>query len=193
MCAAVVCSREAAAQPDPGGFQAGVQLAATRSGEFDAADAGVGGRLSWSPTSLLGVEAEINLYPGDFSDAPAFSRRRVEGLFGTTVGPRLRRVRPFAKARPGFLTFGDSPAPLACILIFPPPLRCTLASGHTLLAFDVGGGVEWLASDRAFVRLDGGDRMVRYPAPAIDSRGAVRRDAFFGHDVRITLGSGLRF
>jgi hypothetical protein len=115
----------------------------------------------------------------------AFSAGRVEGLFGATVGPRLGRVRPFAKLRPGFLTFREAPQPIACVLIFPPPLRCVLAGGQTLFALDVGGGVEWLSSDRTFVRADAGDRVVRYPRP---TGGPAT-----GHDFRFSFSGGLRF
>jgi hypothetical protein len=168
-------------------------LAGSVSSEFDTTDVGFGGRGSWHPVPLVGVEGEVALYPGDLGGRVAFSGSRVEGLFGATVGPRLGRIRPFGKLRPGFVRFGEAPEPIACILIFPPPLRCTLAGGRTLFALDVGGGVEWLSSGRTFVRVDAGDRMVRYPVPTIDSSGAVRRESFAGHDVRFAIGGGLRF
>ena len=168
-------------------------LAGSVSSEFDTTDLGVGGRVSWHPVALVGVEGEVVLYPGDLGGRVAFSGSRVEGLFGATVGPRLGRIRPFAKLRPGFLRFGEAPEPIACILIFPPPLTCALAGGHTAFALDAGGGVEWLSAGRAFVRVDAGDRMVRYPVPIIDTRGRVRRESFTGHDFRFTLGGGLRF
>jgi hypothetical protein len=189
----LVCARPVAAQSDGSTFQAGVQLAGAVSSEFDSTDLGAGGRVSWHPTSLLGVEAEVNLYPGDLADDPAFSGSRVEGLFGATVGPRVGRLRPFAKVRPGFLAFGEAPGPIACIAIFPPPLRCTLASGRTVFALDVGGGIEWLSSGRTFVRVDAGDRILRYPAPAIDGGGAVRDETFSSHDFRVSIGGGVRF
>jgi hypothetical protein len=168
-------------------------LAGSVSSEFDSTDLGVGGRAAWHPVPLVGVEGEVAFYPGDLGERVAFSGSRVEGLFGATVGPRLGRVRPFAKLRPGFLRFGEAPQPIACVLIFPPPLRCTLAGGRTLFALDAGGGVEWIASERTFVRVDAGDRIVRYPVPTIDSSGAVQSESFHGHDFRFTLGAGVRF
>jgi Outer membrane protein beta-barrel domain len=182
-----------AAQSAEPRFQAGVQLPTSVSGEFDGTDVGIGGRLSWHPVPLLGVEGELAFYPGDFPDDPAFSASRVEGLFGATVGPRLGRLRPFAKLRPGFIAFDEAPAPFACILIFPPPLRCTMASGHTVFAFDLGGGLEWFPSGGTFVRVEAGDRAVRYPSPVIDGDGSIRDDDFFGHDFRFAIGGGFRF
>jgi hypothetical protein len=185
--------RPVAAQSAEPRVAAGVQLATAASSEFDGTDLGVGGRLSWHPIALLGVEGEFSWYPGELADEQALSGGRVEGLFGATVGPRLGRVRPFVKVRPGFLTFREASEPIACILIFPPPLNCTLAAGRTVFALDVGGGVEWFPSTQTVIRVDAGDRAVRYPSPVIDSSGAVRDDAFFSHDFRFAVGGGLRF
>jgi hypothetical protein len=171
-------------------FEAGGQIVAARSGEFDASDTGIGGRFSWQPIELVGLEAETNAYPREFPDRRAFSRSRIEGLFGLTVGPRVGIVRPFAKLRPGFVRFrGDQ---IACILIFPPPLSCTLGAGRTVFALDVGGGVELSAWSRTFIRIDVGDRVMRYPGPSFLS-GRVVQDNFFSHDLRIAVGAGATF
>jgi hypothetical protein len=174
-------------------FQAGLQFVGVNSGEFEGSDFGVSGLFSWHPMTLVGLEGEVGLYPKDFGSPRAFSANRSEGLFGLTVGPRLGRLRPFAKLRPGFLRFAEAPAPFPCILIFPPPLRCTLAGGKTVAAFDLGGGVEWLATNRTFVRFDAGDRVLRYPSPSIDRTGAVHDSALVSHDLRLSVGAGLRF
>ena len=189
----VLAPRPAVGQSEEHRFQAGVQVSGAASSEFDSSDVGLGGRVSWHPTPLVGTEAEVGFYPADFADDPAFSSSRVEGLFGATVGPRLGRIRPFVKLRPGFVTFHEAPEPFACILIFPPPLPCTLAAGRTVFALDFGGGVELYPTDRTFVRVDGGDRALRYPGPSIDRDGTARDDAFFSHDVRFAIGGGLRF
>ena len=174
-------------------FELGVQVSSVISSQFDATDVGLGGRFAWHPVEPLGIESEINLYPGDFPDQRAFSRDRVEGLFGVTVGPRFGRLRPFARLRSGFLNIREAPEPFACILIFPPPLSCTLASGRTLVAFDIGGGVELFATPRSFVRVDAGDRVLKYPGPVFASNLTRRDDAFFSHDFRFAAGAGLRF
>jgi hypothetical protein len=111
-------------------------------------------------------------------------------------------VRPFGKVRPGFVGFDGASEPFACVLIFPPPLACTLAGGETLFALDLGGGLELFTSPRTFIRVDAGDRMVRYPAPVIrgnfprrndDREPSIENDPFFGHDFRFTIGGGMRF
>jgi hypothetical protein len=118
----------------------------------------------------------------------------VEGLFGVTAGVAFGRIRPFARLRPGFVDVHESPAPFPCILIYPPPLACALSSGRTLFALDAGGGVEVALTPRTFVRVDLGDRLVRYPGPVFETDPRrIRERSFFGHDFRVATGAGLRF
>lgn len=183
----------ASAQSSPARFEVGAQVASIRSSEFDATDTGVGGRAAWLASSLFSVEGEVNFFPSDFPGTNGFSGRRLEALFGVTVGPTFSRVRPFAKFRPGLVQVGESSEPMACILIFPPPLSCTLASGRTLAAFDIGGGLQIEAPARTFFRVDAGDRMIRYPGQVFDTDFTVRDRSFYSHDFRLSVGGGLRF
>ena len=171
-------------------FDAAAHIAVVRSSEFDDTDTGVGGRFSWHPNALLGADAEMTVYPASFPNANGFSRSRIEGLFGATVGPRLAGVRPFARVRPGFVTFRGQA--VVCILIFPPPLSCELAAGRTVLALDVGGGAELFPTSRAVVRVDVGDRILKYPGPSFRG-GRATQDSFYSHDFRLAAGVGVRF
>jgi hypothetical protein len=171
-------------------FDVGAHVAVARSSEFDDTDTGVGGRFSWHPVALVGADAEMTFYPASFPDANGFSRSRIEGLFGVTVGPRLAGMRPFARLRPGFLTFrGQS---VVCILIFPPPLSCELARGRTLLAMDLGGGAELFPTSRAVIRVDVGDRILKYPGPSFRND-RMSQESFYSHDFRLSAGAGVRF
>ena len=174
-----------------GQAEVAAQFVAVRSSEFDATDKGIGVRFTWLPSRLVGADAEVNFFPNDFGGRASFSSSRSEGLFGVTVGPRIGPLRPFAKLRPGFLNFRGQPT--VCILIFPPPLTCTLASGRTLAAVDLGGGIDIATTARTFVRVDLGDRLVRYPGPAFDSDRMIREDSFFAHEFRFAAGAGVRF
>ena len=167
------------------------QFVAARMGEFDATDKGVGVRFTWMPSALLGADAEVTFFPNELGGRVPFSRRRTEGLFGMTVGPRIGPVRPFAKLRPGFLNVGGQPT--VCILIFPPPLSCQLAAGRTLFALDAGGGVELFAGTRTVIRIDAGDRLLKYPGPSFRTGGVVSEDDFYSHDFRFSAGAGIRF
>jgi hypothetical protein len=183
----------AAAQSAATRFEIGAHVASTSSSQFDETDAGLGARISWHPAGWIGADAELSGYPGNFPGQRPFSRGRVEGLFGATVGRTIGNVRPFGKLRPGFLTFRESSEPFACILIFPPPLACTLASGQTLFALDIGGGVEVYATPKTFVRVDVGDLLLRYPGPVFDAADRAVQDSFFSHNFRFAAGAGWRF
>jgi hypothetical protein len=183
----------AGAQSSPDRFELGAQVASAISSQFDEADVGLGARVSWHPAGWVGLEAEINGYPANFPRQSPFSRGRVEGLFGATVGGGFGRVRPFGRLRPGFLIFRESPEPLACILIFPPPLACALAPGRTLFALDIGAGVEVHATPKTFVRVDAGDLLMKFPGPALDNSRTPQQRAFFSHNFRFAAGAGLRF
>lgn len=189
----VVPVSPAAAQLSGGRIQVAAQLATAVSSEFETTDVGIGGRFSWLPMPLVGIEGEMDFYPRDFPPGSAFSRARVEGLFGATVGPRLGPVRVFGRVRPGFVRFEEASGPIGCILIFPPPLSCILASGHTVFALDLGGGVELSPTPRTVLRADIGDRLLKYPGPAFGSGRVVRQESFYSHDFRLAVGAGLRF
>jgi hypothetical protein len=185
----LLCANAAAAQS----FEGGLHLAASQWSEFDGTDLGIGGRITWTPTSLIGVDADLTWYPSDFPDQIAFSGSRVEGLFGVTVGPRLNRVRPFAKAAAGFLRSSEAPEPFPCIAIFPPPLNCLMAAGHTMPVFEIGGGVQITTTQATFLRVDVADRIVEYPGPTFGPNFELRDDAYFGHALRVTVGFAYRF
>ena len=146
----------AAAQPSQR-VEAGFQVVAASMPAFEGSDFGVGGRLAWHADDVLSFEGELNLFPGEYPDnGLAFSRRRVEGLFGLTAGLAFGRLRPFAKFRAGFVDVEPAGQAFPCILIFPPPLSCTLAAGRTLPAFDIGGGVQVDVTPRTFIRVEAG-------------------------------------
>ena len=178
---------------DAARFQAGVQLVTAGVGELDSTDLGMSGRLSWLPVPMIGVEGELAIFPSNLPDGASVTSSRFEGLFGVTVGPQLGPIRVFGRVRPGFLQFGEAPQPIPCIAIFPPPLQCTLAAGHTGFAVDLGGGLEARVAPRLSLRLDAGDRLVRYPGPSFDINREVHDEAFVGHDFRVAVGAGWNF
>lgn len=175
-------------------FEAGIHVPVAQWSEFDGADIGIGGRLTWKLSPLIGVDADLAWYPSDFpSNALAFSGSRVEGLFGVTVGPERDRLRPFATVAGGFVRSSEAPEPFACIAIFPPPLNCLMAAGHTLPALAVGGGVQFDVASRTFARVDVSGRWLRYPGPSFRAVPTVQADDFWGGALRLTLGAGVRF
>ena len=172
-------------------FEVGAHVSTAEWSEFDSTDIGIGGRFTWKPMPILGVDADLTWYPGD--QLGPFSRRRFEGLFGLTVGPKINRIRPFAKASAGFLNITGTNGAFACIAIFPPPLACLLASGDTVPAYELGGGLEVDLTSRTFLRADVADRIIKYPGPTFDDDFQIREEGFYGHALRFTIGAGFRF
>jgi len=191
---AAFSSMSAAAQSNPSRFELGFQFTGNSLSEFDTTDAGLGGRATFNLTPLIGLEAEVNFYPGDLTEARAFSGARTEGLFGVKVGAQRGKVKLFGKVRPGFVHFGEAPGALPCLAIFPPTLDCALASGSTAFALDLGGGAELSTSQRSFVRFDVGDNLIRYDVgPAIRPEEGVVDGPFWTSNFRFSIGAGVRF
>jgi hypothetical protein len=190
---AFIAARPASAQTSASHLEAGATFVTTSSGQFHTQDVGAGGWLAWRISPLVGVEGELTYHSDPFGEATLFNSGRVEGLFGATIGPQLGIVRPFASVRPGFVKYRVPDDPIGCIAIFPPPLSCTLASGRTLLAVDLGGGLEVSPTPRTIIRATLSDRMLRYPSAAIDTSGMTHEGSFMGHDARFALGVGFRF
>jgi hypothetical protein len=190
--ACLLFTGRAGAQTAARPIRLGAVVAVVASAEFDSTDAGIGVQVAWLPIPLVGAEAEVVIHPADVG-SPAFSSGRVETLFGVSIGQAIDRWRPFAKVRTGILRFWQSPEPLACIAIFPAPVQCTLANGRTVVAFEFGGGLERTVTDRTFVRVDAGDRMLGFPGPVRDTGGVAHENGYFAHDFRIAVSAGVRF
>ena len=175
-------------------LEVGGQLAVTDLDELETTDFGFGGRFGFRATELLTFEAELNFFPSDIPDEVPVTSSRLEGLFGVKIGPRFERFSVFGKVQPGFVQFGEAPAPFPCIAIYPPPLSC-IVGGKTVFALDLGGGVELYPTERSFVRFDVSDLMLDYPGPALRrNRGEFAGDGgFWGHNLRFAAGTGFRF
>lgn len=176
-------------------FEAAAHVATSQWSEFDGTDVGVGGRFTFKPISLIGIDADLAWYPSEFppDTVTAFSGNRIEGLFGVTVGPKMGRLRPFAKAAAGFLDIGSAPRVFACIAIYPPPLACTMGSDSHLTAYELGGGMEIDATTATFIRADVAGRFLQYPGPSFGADHRVHDSSFFGGALRFTIGAGVRF
>ena len=170
-------------------------LATTFQHELDSTDLDFGVRIGFQATPLFAIEAEMSFYPSNIPERVPVTESRSEGLFGVKIGPRYDRLSVFGKARPGFVRFSSAPEPSACdIAIFPPTLNCVLAEGRTVLALDLGGGVELYPTERTLVRIDVSSLLLRYPGPALTRDGeAVAKDAFWGGNLKLTFSAGLRF
>ncbi len=175
-------------------FALGANFVGSQWSEFDGTDYGIGGRFTWKPARIIGVETELNWYPTEFpGEGMTFTGKRIEGLAALTAGGTLGRVRPFVRAGAGFLSATGAPGPFPCIAIYPPPLSCLMAAGQTMPSFEIGGGLEVSTSARTFLRFDAGDRILKYPGPTFGPADEISEDGFVGHAFKFTFGGGWRF
>jgi hypothetical protein len=181
------------AQTDAPRFEVGAHFVSMQQRAFSTNDIGFGGRFTFYPITKLGVEFETSLFPKGLGKSVAFSGRRSEMLFGIKSGLRIGKFGFFGKVRPGFIRFSEASHPIACILIYPPPLECVIgAEGKTSFALDFGGIVETYPSRHFVIRADIGDTMIRFNGPAfIGQRGLINNSNV--HNFRVNAGAGLRF
>jgi hypothetical protein len=182
----------AEAQLPSGRCEVGARLTTLAQNDFhdlnNKTDYGVGGQLSYDLTDFVAVEGDVSLFPQNLG---GFSRRRTEGLLGVKVGTRGAGASFFGILKSGFVKFGPSPEPLGCILIYPPPLECTLASGQREFAVAMGGGVAVPFANRLRGRLEIADTLIRFKDPAIRNGRPVSE--FTSHHLQVNVGLGLRF
>lgn len=155
---------------------------------------GFGGRFTYNLTDYLAVEAEGNFLP----QKDTFEGRITQAQFGVKAGKRFRKFGVFAKARPGFVSFGETftverstnPGDVFFPFIFDTERR-------THFSFDVGGVLEFYPSRKIVTRFDAGDTIIRYgerndldfnrPDPLF------KRPAETRHNFQFTAGVGFRF
>jgi len=181
----IINKQPALAQSEESKVEVSMHFTTLRLTEFDRTDPGIGSRIAYNLNKNIALEGEINFLTRDI----ASSDSRTQGLFGVKAGWRADRFGVFAKARPGFVHFGQKP--LVCPAVFPPPLSCTVG-GTTPFAFDLGGVLEIYPSRHTVLRFDGGDTMIRYErffGPASDG-GA---EHFVSHNPQFSVGVGYRF
>ncbi len=179
------------ASADDSRADASLRFGYTNYQALDQDDFAFGAGFGYRFTSWLASDASFSYAPKDLG-TPAFSGSRTEGALGLRVGPHLDRTGVYLAARPGFVKFDSPGEPTVCILIFPPPLACTLATGESVFALDMNAGVQ-LLGDRTVLRLEAGDRLVKYPVPALDRDGDTHFDSFRSHNFAASLSVGWRF
>jgi hypothetical protein len=159
----------------------------TRDAGIGTSAAGVGGRLAYNFNRYVSLDTEINVLPG------AVGKDKLQGLLGLKAGVRAGKVGAFGKVRPGFMHFRSDPfgrsEPGGSLLG-----RDRASSTEPLI--DVGGVVEFYASDSLIVRFDLGDTIIHYARRTVrvgfpDLE--ITAGGFTTHNVQGSFGIGLRF
>ena len=200
--AAVVCPQAARAQErDAPKAEVGVHFTTLELNPPDAdgtaTKPGFGGRFTYNFTDYFAVEAE-----GNFLPLQQFFGRTTQGQFGVKAGKRFNRFGLFAKARPGFVSFGEETVvrPVQGVdfegrpAVFPEFTQ----GRRTHFSMDVGGVLEFYPSRRLVVRADAGDTIIRYGRRggfAFDNSGVRFAEvaADTTHNFQLTAGVGFRF
>ncbi|HJQ33995.1 MAG TPA: outer membrane beta-barrel protein [Pyrinomonadaceae bacterium] len=160
---------------------------------------GVGARVTYNLNDYFAVEAEGNVYPTSVRNDYVTGGAAQQAQFGVKVGKRWRSVGVFAKARPGFVSFGETLTPLPVESGGVPFVQFG-RERKTHFSADVGGVLEFYTSRRVLVRVDAGDTIIRYGehrelTPVFDSLtgqiGTV--EARTRHNFQFTAGVGFRF
>ncbi|MFY9553870.1 MAG: hypothetical protein WAV20_23465 [Blastocatellia bacterium] len=167
---------------------------------------GLGGRTVYNLNRFLSLEAEVNVFPEQNIFGPpdivccgfgtVIDGLIVEGLAGTKVGLRKRRIGVYGRARPGFLHFGRTLGECTAVLV---GVQCKFDKGRTDFVVDVGGSLELYVSDRWLMRFDVGDiiqffpglRPVRIP-PGLPFLPADTKAQTY-HSFQFSSGVGFRF
>jgi hypothetical protein len=177
------------------GVETGGHVSILRLKEFDSTDVGVGAHVIGHLMSIVAIDGALTWFPGDgdFEANALESQHRTLGLVGLLGSIAKGDVEFFARARVGFLRFGEQDSAV-CIAIFPIPLGCRLATGYTAFASDFSGGASAGLGSSGQLRLtiEAGDLLVRYGLEALRPRGEIT-DGFVGHNPLVNIGLGWRF
>ena len=192
--------RAATAQPSVPRFEAAAEASLLRLTDLDATNTGVGGRMSFTLTSLVALDGEVTFFPRDTIRSTEFTtsfggyrvvshRRRTDALLGVKIGTRSERVGAFVKLRPGVTRLSDKGTECVgpgCAVVLMLLARNTY---RPEFAFDLGGGIEFYPTSRTVARAEVGDTMIRHRsvAPPCPSTACT------SHNLSTRFGLGLRF
>jgi hypothetical protein len=168
----VVFVREAEAQRR---FEAGIQITGVHLHKLHETPYGIGARILFDLNAASAVEAEIVHYPenssGEFGETAL--------LIGSKNGWRFRRFGIFGKGRLGTMHFGGD-------------FYRSRLDKKTFMMADIGGVIEYSASERWVLRIDAGDTILFYGSHAL-FRGPNSPPLGTVHNFQPAFGIAFRF
>jgi hypothetical protein len=169
---------------------------------------GFGGRFTFNLNRHVAFEAEGNFFPNEIGETVSAGGRAFQAQFGVKVGKRFKRFGLFAKARPGFVSFGGTEKLTQSFITesgFSVPDIVFGLERKTHLSLDVGGVLEFYPSRHVVTRFDIGDTIIRYRErndfgttdvivpPGISILPIVKDPPQTKHNFQFTAGVGYRF
>ncbi len=150
---------------------------------------GVGARIGYNFTESFALDAEANFFPETHFGNNQLGQK-TQAFIGVKAGKRFERFGLFAKARPGVMFIGEITSSLDCndgrnFTVCRP--------NHNNFAFDAGGVAEFYPTQRAIIRVDVGDTIIRlkqsgggllFPAPSTTNT---------TNNFQASIGFGYRF
>jgi len=162
-------------------------------------EVGIGVRFGYNLNRYLAVEAEGDFFPHREFNELNSGGTLAQGQFGVKAGKRFQKFGLFAKARPGFVTFGEILTQTGSVT-FPfqgngPVVTFPILEKRrrNFFSMDVGAVVEFYPSRGILARFDLGDTMVHYGdtpvVPFGDSPGVDR----LSHKFQFSAGIAFRY
>lgn len=155
----------------------------------DKSVSGIGGRLAYNLTNHVAIDSEASFFPRTHFFNGEFGQK-TQAFIGLKAGWRNKRVGAFAKARPGVMWFGEFSSRGSCSSS---SFGSTCGVSHEKdFAMDLGAVFEFYPAERALVRLDIGDTIIRYQAhpPGLGFAGLP---AATKNNLQVSIGFGWRF
>jgi hypothetical protein len=157
----------------------------------DATVNGIGGRLTYNINENFAIDGEGTFFPSAHLGNEE-SGQKMQGFVGVKAGARNKWVGAFAKARPGIMWFGEFTSRGGCT---PTSFGSVCGVDHEKdFALDLGGVVEFYPAERAIIRVDVGNTLVRFQDRTLGTIGnPVILDGGFKSNFQVSLGFGWRF
>ena len=156
----------------------------------DATVNGIGGRLTYNLNENFAIDGEGSFFPSDHFGNEEVGQK-TQAFVGVRAGVRNKWVGGFVKARPGVMWFGE----------FPSRGDCTQTSfgsicgvdHETDFALDLGGVLEFYPAERAIIRIDAGNTLIRYQERELGAFNPITLSGGFKSNFQVSLGFGWRF
>jgi Outer membrane protein beta-barrel domain len=126
---------------------------------------GFGLRFTYNLTNNFALEAEGNFFPHRNLQQRSTGGRAFQGQFGLKAGKRFERFGIFAKACPGFVSYGEVLSHVGEATVEFNGQQFTFfelqPERRTYFSMDLGAALEFYPSRRIVARFDAGDTIIR--------------------------------